>query len=218
MSFLNSLVYTGTRVVGLSAQHHQKLEVNYPHFPADYVGVPAYIEFAAQRGSSEQAKWERTPKGKRINYESIGTAHPWISDWGSVVGDPPAMILDDLIPTDRTTGEFHAGVPWLFPFPEVGQLVNDIANDPGVTSVQALGDWLNSRRSQRGMATIDKDLIQSLFESAIIYVRIDMLGRGNPKDRATIYGFPTNEAASQRKATFESTSRNDEKSEVHFRN
>ncbi|KAG9088696.1 hypothetical protein FRC06_001913, partial [Ceratobasidium sp. 370] len=215
MSFLNSLIHTGTRVVGLAAQHHQRLEGNCPYFPEDYVGVPAFFDCTTRRTSTEQARWERTPKGKRVNYESLGIKHPWASDWDRLAG-APSVTTEELIPTDRTANESYGRKPWLLPFPEAAELVKDIVGGPDENCVNAFGDWVNSQRTRRDMVPLESDLIESLFDSALVHIRVDMLERGNPKDRAMLYGFSTNEAASCWKASFESRSNGDEKSEVRF--
>ncbi|KAG8684812.1 hypothetical protein FRC08_013472, partial [Ceratobasidium sp. 394] len=213
MSFLNSLIHTGTRVVGLAAQHHQRLEANCPYFPEDYVGVPAFFDCTTRRTCAEQARWERTPKGKRVNYESLGIKHPWTSDWNGLTGAPSGT-TEDLIPTDRSTNESHDRKSWLLLFPEAAELVKDMVSGPDDDYVKAFGDWINLQRTRRDMVPLERNLIKSLLDSALVHIRVDMLGRGNPKDRAIIYGFPTNEAASRWRASFESRSNGDEKSEL----
>ncbi|KAG9093729.1 hypothetical protein FRC07_011422, partial [Ceratobasidium sp. 392] len=212
MAFLTSLVYTGTRVVGLAARHHQRLEVSCPHFPEDYVGAPAYFECTTRQSSAEQAKWERTPKGKRVNYESLGTDHPWVSDWNGLVGGP--SVLGEFIPTDRTIDESNNRKAWLLPSPEAANLIRHVPSALDNDPVKSFEDWVNLCRTRRGLAPLDHDLVQCLFDSALVHVRVDMLGRGNPKDRAILYGFPTGEIASQWKAAFERGSSNEEKSEL----
>ncbi|KAG8735621.1 hypothetical protein FRC10_010354, partial [Ceratobasidium sp. 414] len=213
MSFLNGLIHTGTRVVGLAARHHQRLEVNCPHFPEDYVGVPAFFDCTTRRTSAEQARWERTPKGKRVNYESLGTKHPWASDWNGLAG-VPSTTAEELIPTDRTVSESYDRKPWLLPFPGAAELLKDVVGSIDGNSAEVFGDWVNSQRTRRDMAPLSRDSIESLFDSALVHIRIDMLGRGNPKDRAILYGFPTSEAASRWKASFESRCNGDEKCEL----
>lgn len=194
MPFLASLVHTGTRVVGLAARHHQKLESRSPHFPDDYVGVPAYTHMATGQAKAERAKWERTPKGKRVNFDALGISHPWLSDWGSVVGSPSIdSALLDLVPTDHTPRHSSAGEPWLFFSPDINQLVQDITRNSQAPDAQVFGEKLNSHRARRGIPALDSDQILQLFGSALVHVHVDMLGRGNPHDRAILYGCDSEE-------------------------
>jgi ribonuclease P/MRP protein subunit POP1 len=205
MPFLSSLVHTGTRVVGLSARHHQRLESRSPHFPDDYIGVPAYTDMVTGRAKIERAKWERIPKGKRVNFEALGVTHPWLSDWDGLVGSPPSgAILADLIPTERVVEESPVRKPWLFSFSEIDQLIRDAADSQQDSGIQVFAERINFHRARRGLPTIDDDLIPELFDSALVNVHVDMLGRGNPSDRAILYGCNTQEEMSGWVAAIES--------------
>lgn len=194
MPFLASLVHTGTRAVGLAARHHQRLESRSPHFPDDYVGAPAYVRMVTEQATAERAKWERTPKGKRINFGALGILHPWLSNWGGLVGNPPSdPALSDLVPTDHSLRHSPAQKPWLFFPSDINQLVQDIARNPHTSDAQAFGERLNSHRARRGIPTLENDLVLQLFDSALIHVHVDMLGRGNPHDRAILYGCESEE-------------------------
>lgn len=187
MAFLTSFIHTGTRAVGLTAQRHQRLESSCPHYPEDYVGVPAYLDSITKQAAVEQAKWERTPKGKRINFESMGTTHPWMSDWSGLVGGSPIHNLQNLIPTDHTNPQPDTIPPWIFPSSEIAQLIGHIAKTPSGSGAQTFGEQINLARARREMPALDETTTRRLFDSALVHVRVDMLGRGNPRDRAILY-------------------------------
>ena len=213
MAFLTNLIHTGTRAVGLAAQRHQRLESDCPHFPEDYVGVPAYVDSVVKQAAIEQAKWERTPKGKRINYESMGITHPWMSDWNGVVGGSPSH--GDLIPADHTNPQSDIIPPWIFPSTEIGQLIEHVAKAPNSSTVQAFGEQINSTRTRRELPALDETTTQRLFDSALVHVRVDMLGRGNPRDRAILYRVVDNEDPSNHKIVPQTQSGQNENDEVY---
>ncbi|CEL51735.1 ribonuclease P [Rhizoctonia solani AG-1 IB] len=193
MPFLSSLTHTGTRVVGISARHHQRLETKSLHFPDDYVGCPAYKNMATKQAETERARWERTPKGKRVNYEALGTGSPWASDWDGLVGDRPPTIdttMADLVPTDRMLDPSPptSRKPWLFLFPNMSQLIQELAKGQEESVTQTLAAQISAQRTKRGLSVISVDLATELFSTAVVAVHVDMHGRGNPQDRALLYG------------------------------
>ncbi|KAG8857326.1 hypothetical protein FRB96_005813 [Tulasnella sp. 330] len=86
MPFFSTLTHTGTRVGGIREHQTQHFEASAPHFPRDYVTTLAYEAFWTKRGEEEKAKWERTPKAKRVPYGAIGIRSPWRADWEVVLG------------------------------------------------------------------------------------------------------------------------------------
>ncbi|KAG8733616.1 hypothetical protein FRC11_004543 [Ceratobasidium sp. 423] len=210
MPFLSSLTHTGTRVVGLSARHHQRLETKSPHFPNDYVRCPAYTDMATKQAETERAKWERTPKGKRINYETLGVAHPWVSDWDGLVGGSSSgtdTVMEDLVPTDRGPNPSPptARKPWLFLFPDMEKLIQDLANGSEEAVSQTFATRLDSQRTKRGLPSLEAESTSELFDTALVVVHVDMQGRGNPQDRAIVYGCGSDEAMASWKAAAESS-------------
>ncbi|KAH7340957.1 ribonucleases P/MRP protein subunit POP1-domain-containing protein [Rhizoctonia solani] len=194
MPFLSSLTHTGTRVVGLSARHHQCLETKSPHFPNDYVGCPTYTDLATKQAETERVKWERTPKGKRINYEALGVTRPWASDWDGLM-DSSLSAEEDLIPITYGPGIIHPTprAPWLFLFPDMARLVRYLATSSEKPITEAFATQLNSQRTKRGLPIIDFKATTELFNTALVIVHIDMNGRGNPQDRAILYGCESDE-------------------------
>ncbi|CAE6516502.1 unnamed protein product [Rhizoctonia solani] len=208
MPFLSSITHTGTRVVGLSARHHQRLETKSPHFPDDYAGCSAYADTVTKQAETERARWERTPKGKRINYEALGVTHPWVSDWDGLVGGYSSAadtVMEDLVPTGRGPDPSSptARKPWLFLFPGMDKLIEDLASSPE-EAVQNFATRLNSQRTKRGLSGLEAELTLELFGTALVVAHVDMQGRGNPKDRAILYGCGGDEVMASWKATAES--------------
>lgn len=149
---------------------------------------------ATERATIERARWERTPKGKRVNFEALGIMHPWLSNWDGLVGNPPShATVAGLIPTGRATDESSTGKPWLFCLPKLDLFIRDAAEHLQDSGVQVFAEQLESHRRRRGLASLDGELAMQLFGRALVNVHVDMLGRGNPKDRAILYGCNSDE-------------------------
>jgi ribonuclease P/MRP protein subunit POP1 len=88
MPFLSSLVHSGSRVGGQRESKSQAFESGVPHFPDDFPGTAIGQVQAEEVGSAKEAKWERTPPAKRVNYAKLGTRSPWLPDWEVVCGIP----------------------------------------------------------------------------------------------------------------------------------
>ncbi|KAF8710662.1 POP1 protein, partial [Rhizoctonia solani] len=209
MPFLSSLTHTGTRVVGLAARHHQRLETKSLHFPHDYVGCSAYTDMAAKQAQTERARWERTPKGKRVNYEALGTASPWVSDWDGLVGEHSPTtdtVMADLMPADHGPGSSPpiTRKPWLFLYSDMNQLVQNLAGSPEESVIPTFATEINTQRTKRGLSAISIELVTELFGTAMVAIHVDMHGRGNPQDRAILYGCESDEVAASWKTGIES--------------
>jgi ribonuclease P/MRP protein subunit POP1 len=71
--------------------------------------------------------------------------------------------------------------PWLIQTPMLELLPHLNGPHPEET----LAEIINAFRIQRGMSPINRDL----YPSALLQVRIALLGRGSPKDMAYIYAL-----------------------------
>jgi len=75
-------------------------------------------------------------------------------------------------------------IPWLFPSHLAEYLNSMIASrDPHFRVL----DLLNAFRSQRGMSALPTDTALELYSTALVHVRVNVLGRGSPADLAIIY-------------------------------
>ncbi|KAG9026385.1 hypothetical protein FRB95_008900 [Tulasnella sp. JGI-2019a] len=86
MPFFSTLTHTGTRVGGIREHQTQHFEASVHHFPRDFMTTLAFEAFWHKRGEGEKAKWERTPKAKRVPYDINGVRSPWRADWEVVLG------------------------------------------------------------------------------------------------------------------------------------
>jgi ribonuclease P/MRP protein subunit POP1 len=85
---------------------------------------------------------------------------------------------------EEATVNGSPATPWLVQTP-ILELLPHIRVNPEKT----LSEIINAFRSQRNMPPISQDL----YPSALVHVRIEVIGRGSPKDMAYIYGLSAEE-------------------------
>ncbi|KAI0259821.1 POP1-domain-containing protein [Gloeopeniophorella convolvens] len=210
MPFLNSLVYTGTRVAGQRERAHQAFEAGAPHFPRDFPTSTAYDEFAAARATTDSARWERKPPAKRASWDKLGTPSPWTSDWHTSLGlaPAPAPVAEggvdaegevDMVPTQRDHALLEVAPtqpavrPWLLQGAGARAIVENISRllAPAV----GLLSEVNALRHKRELPPLDPSVdAQDLLQGALVHVRVVLCGRGSPEDMALIYALKDQEA------------------------
>jgi ribonuclease P/MRP protein subunit POP1 len=218
MPLLSALLHTGARFGGLAEQAQHALAAGAPAFPADAVGTPAYAAEAAEAGAKEWERWERTPKAKRVNYESRGVQQPWVPDWRALLGLAPITIEDedpDLLPAQRevpadadpnamdTDGAPRAASavprdsdslfaePWLLRGPQTPQtptLLTTLASSPAASAPDALLAALDALRAKRALPPLAEDA-GAVWRSALVRVRLKMCVRGKPGPGARVYAL-----------------------------
>lgn len=127
MPFFSSLTHTGTRVGGLREHGTQRFEAGTPHFPQDYIGTRAYQDHWDKRAQEEKAKWERTPKAKRVPFDKLPEAGKrervvWQPDWSGILG-----IHED--PSKGTSSQFVASLIPTQPNDEFDDLLESLIHD-----------------------------------------------------------------------------------------
>lgn len=86
------------RFGGLKEQRQLSFESGQPWFPGDYPGTPAGWEFEERDREERKKEWERRPKGRRIEFDSVDLGNGqkgevgrgWACDWERLVQGPPA--------------------------------------------------------------------------------------------------------------------------------
>lgn len=221
MPFLSSLVYTGTRVGGLRERAVQAFEAGAPYFPRDYISTAAGAADAEERGNEDKEKWEKRPPAKRVNYQQRGIESPWVADWKRVLGLPTPCeeekdtgaeegnfvsaqrddstlssaerggdkVMDEP-EVDSSSVNIKTIQPWLLRGNDIGSLVHDLckAADPKAQ----LYINLQQARAKRGFVSLT-GLADTLWQTALVNVRLDVCGRGKPVDHAQIFSLADDE-------------------------
>jgi hypothetical protein len=75
----------------------------------------------------------------------------------------------------------------------MSQLIQELAKGQEESVTQTLAAQISAQRTKRGLSVISVDLATELFSTAVVAVHVDMHGRGNPQDRALLYGCRSND-------------------------
>lgn len=172
-ALLHALTFTGTRVAGLAQRATQHAEAGAPHFPADFPATRACGAWWAARGADERARWARRPKGKRVAYDKRGVRCAWVPDWDVVLGLEGARAGETETQRAGRAEEVHAKM-WLL---------------RGEGAEAALGagvdKFVADARAKRGLPPVQD--AKNLAETALVSVRVHLVGRGAPGDVGIIY-------------------------------
>ena len=86
MYLLQSIVYTGTLVGGLTERRTQHREAGVACFP-EHIGAvcKAGEEYAKMKAIMEESRWARKPPAKRLEWRSLGTRNPFFPHWQDVM-------------------------------------------------------------------------------------------------------------------------------------
>ena len=211
MTFLTSLIYTGTRIGGQRERAHQAFEAGAAYFPRDFPTSAAYDEFVAARATVDEERWKKKPPAKRVNWEKLSTLDPWTPAWRAALGlgHVPSTDIEtdygsdmDMVPTQRedpAPASDAAVRPWLLHGPCVRTIIENIARllapAPGLLSE------INTLRRKRELPPLDASMdAAALLQGALVHVRVTLCGRGVPDDMAFIYALDDQEARAWIKA------------------
>lgn len=169
------------RFGGLREQRQLTFEAGTPWFPADFPGTQAGDDWEVKESVRRKAEWERRPKGKRTNFESVnlnGTVgeigRGWACDWQVLTGpEPNGPRTDSAAQADNAE--------------------HKKSSTDGTISMAIEHNFIHLLKSlalpffRPPYRTLDAHLTKSL-----VTVRVTLLTRGVPDPCARIYRLPTN--------------------------
>ncbi|KAF9111129.1 hypothetical protein BGX27_005364 [Mortierella sp. AM989] len=85
MPFWKSMIFAGARPGGLRERRSFHFETRQSCFPYDFPATAAYEAYAEECKKEAQAKYERKPVAKRINYSKMGVEDPFGASWIKVL-------------------------------------------------------------------------------------------------------------------------------------
>jgi len=199
MAFFNSLIYTGSRVAGQRERQTQGFEAGTVNFPRDFPSTLAHESWAAKLEAKEKGRWDRKPPAKRVNFESLGTLHPWRADWHGLLGirqqqqPDQGSSLPAFISTQReqdsTADEAMENIrPWLLRGAEVPKILSRLYSVFNHRS-SLLSDINRLRLKRNSSLLVDKES-PNLLKGALINVKVNMCSRGTPEDLSMLYVLP----------------------------
>lgn len=171
------------RFGGLKEQQQLAFEAGEPWFPGDFPGTKAGWEWNLREQEKAKEEWERRPKGRRTEFESIDLGNGqkgeigrgWACDWEKLV---------DTLPTKDVKGKSAKQ--------KAQSDANSDAND--ATGSQAERPPLGIRHlpPAAARAIINLGNTPSSSSPELATVQISLHHRGTPTPRARIYRLPTN--------------------------
>ncbi|KAJ3413698.1 hypothetical protein HDV05_007686 [Chytridiales sp. JEL 0842] len=178
------LNFAGARVAGIEDVRSFHFESGVASFPHDFPETRAFVDWTTRIKQQEQSIWDKRPKAKRINYDKLGVKHPFQS------------LFHKLLPDGNN------GVT--MPVPTRGVLPADEPRTVTVLHSRSAVSFLHDCLPiDQPLSTLHSNLATKLstpslppLDTLFVRVRLTLLGRGTPTDRAIIY------AASEEEQTF----------------
>ncbi|EAW08878.1 ribonuclease P/MRP protein subunit POP1 [Aspergillus clavatus NRRL 1] len=176
------------RFGGLKEQQQLAFEAGEPWFPGDFPGTRAGWEWYLNEREKAKTEWERRPKGRRAEFDSLDLGggqkgeigRGWACDWERLVQGPP---------TDSTAESSSAKEKEQN---EDGEQKDVPTQDAEQQTPVQLAPPLNIHHlpSSKAETTINSPP-SSADASALAIVRISLINRGTPTPQARIYRLPT---------------------------
>jgi ribonuclease P/MRP protein subunit POP1 len=169
------------RFGGVKQQQQLAFEAGEAWFPGDFPGTRAGWEWNQREAEKSRHEWERRPKGRRVEYDSLvlGDGHPkgeigrgWTCDWERLVQGTSQDVPENTTSTSKKADGAKPDVP-------------DTSIPPS--------DLHNLRFSTKDTNKILSNLTKSQTESAALStVYVSLIHRGTPTPCSRVYRLPTN--------------------------
>lgn len=165
-----------SRFGGVKEQQQLSFEAGEPWFPGDYPGTRAGWEWGLSEREKTKREWERRPKGRRLEFDSLDLGdgqkgeigRGWACDWERLVQGS----------LDATTGNKSAKQ-------------STEANEASTDNTQEDHPPLNIRQLRKTEAELALNDPSTTTTSTLASVRISVFSRGTPTPRARIYRLPS---------------------------
>ena len=172
------------RFGGIRQKQQLAFESGEPWFPGDFPGTKAGWEWEEMTREDEKKQWERKPKGKRIEFDSLDLGNGrekgeigrgWACDWERLIAttDAADKSAEDTEMKDSCDAPEKTAV---FPHNGIRQILPSVASRLLSRNVDSRPD---SAISQPTLAT----------------VKINLFNKGTPTPRARIYRLPDTDSS-----------------------
>lgn len=183
------------RFGGLQEKQQLAFESGVPWFPGDFPGTKAGWEWEQRERETQRDKWERKPKGKRMEFGSLDLENDqtkgelglgWACDWERLLTGPNKDKKSDKNDNSRDAKEKQASaasseenVP--IPLREVRHLAPSIAS------------YLLCLKPKS--EPLSPSLQSAISKPVLATVKITISNRGTPAPRARVYRLPSTDTA-----------------------
>lgn len=168
MPFWKSLVFLDCKPRALNEIKALTFESGLHYFPDDFVGNQVQASVAQQVASDKQRRWDRTPIGKRANFEDLGNPFPFLPGWNPLVG------LD---------GDAEEGA-WTLRSTKLLNHLDRILSRKNLGSRPLLDVISEIRKTFEGLGTTA--VSEEQLKKMLVPVRIEML-QGLPQPNAQVF-------------------------------
>ena len=187
------------RFGGLRESRQIAFEQGAPWFPGDYPGTKAGWDWECVEREKRKADWEKRPKGKRTEWESVDLGKGrkgeigmgWACDWNRLVIGPPKQpgqtervietsLPKQAIPPKTTIDESPSKPTAVVATTEAAPRVYHLESALAISIIKASTSDLPEH-----LRTLD-------LTKALATVKIMILSRGTPTSCARIYRLPAN--------------------------
>jgi len=178
------------RFGGLEQTRQIAFENGIPWFPGDYMGTKAGDAWEAKEAERRKKEWEKRPKGKRVEFESVKLSDDrtgeigdgWGCDWSALQSS--SSTTSSNAETGAETGEERGaqiGAP-------AGAEVEKKMEEPKLHRIPTI-------IAKAALASKTTSTTLPSSPNGIITIKLTLLHRGIPTTCARIYRLPTRNAA-----------------------
>lgn len=193
MPFWKSFIFAGARPGGLRERRSFHFETRQSCFPYDFPNTPAYDAYAAETKTESQAKYDRKPVAKRINYVKFGVEDPFGAAWIKCLRAGASNFGTD---QERLAGLDEKKV-WLLQTPALFSAMKDLARRTAKEGEEQLTVALLNKTVVEGhiqdllkKRSLESALALPRIEEALVRVGVDFLNRGTIGMNGMIYMIP----------------------------
>jgi ribonuclease P/MRP protein subunit POP1 len=173
------------RLGGLKEQQQLAFEAGEPWFPGDFPGTHAGWEWGLRERKKAKEEWERRPKGRRVEFDSLDLGagqkgeigRGWACDWENLVLGDGVSGASDATSKEQNSKAESKSTSIRDANPEI------LADASPPLSIHHLQPAQAERAIKVSNSSVDN--------AALATVKISLFGRGTPTPRARIYRLPT---------------------------
>jgi ribonuclease P/MRP protein subunit POP1 len=169
----------------LKEQRQLAFEAGEPWFPGDFPGTRAGWEWNVREREKAKQEWERRPKGRRPEFDSLDLGngqkgeigHGWACDWERLVQCPPKATPDPNEAKEKEQGQ--------------ADQQDTQMSDAEQQALDTHAPPFNIHHLPLAKAEAALNSSHTTDQAALATVKISLLHRGTPTSAARIYRLPT---------------------------
>ncbi|KAF9958011.1 hypothetical protein BGZ72_001040 [Mortierella alpina] len=196
MPFWKSFIFAGARPGGLREHRSFHFETQQSCFPYDFPNTEAYRTYVSDYQKAAQAKYERKPVAKRINYSKLGVDDPFGPAWIKVLEAGISML------GGAPVADLSESRIWIMQTPKLVAATMDAARAAGGSSTEmvsrltieclnlAVLDCLQGCLRPTITTPLEAQQPGPRVDEALVRVGVDFLNRGTIGMNGMIYAIP----------------------------